>query len=294
MFSPHQDITSERIEVLHRLPSLTSGILVTPVSTLMQRLAPQSHIDGNSFVLKVGQRFDMESTRLRLVAAGYRQRDNVFEHGEFAVRGAIMDIFPMGEEQPFRIESFDDEIESLRLFDADTQRSSDTVDEIMLLPAAEFPLSSEGISHFRTAFRDRFDVDHRQCTLYQDVSEGLASGGLEYYLPLFFDRMASLFDYLPDSTRIVQMAGCEEAASHFWEEAGQRYESRRHDIRRPILSPLEIFLRPDELNGALKSRPRARLHDSDGIPFPFTALPDFSVEAHSDHNPFERVKLFAS
>jgi len=293
MFSPHQDITSERIEVLHRLPSLTSGILVTPVSTLMQRLAPQSHIDGNSFVLKVGQRFDMESTRLRLVAAGYRQRDNVFEHGEFAVRGAIMDIFPMGEEQPFRIELFDDEIESLRLFDADTQRSSDTVDEIMLLPAAEFPLSSEGISHFRTAFRDRFDVDHRKCTLYQDVSEGLASGGLEYYLPLFFDQMASLFDYLPNTARIVQMAGCEEAANNFWQEAGERYESRRHDIRRPILSPVEIFLRPDELNSGLKSRPRARLSDNEGVGFAFAALPDFSVDSRGEHNPFTQVKAFS-
>src|SRR5690606_38255353 len=162
---------------LHRLPSLQSGILVTPVSTLMQRLAPRSHIDGNSFVLKVGERFNMEGKRQRLVAAGYRQRDNVFEHGEFAVRGAIMDIFPMGAEQPFRIELFDDEVESLRLFDPDTQRSSETVNDITLLPAAEFPLGSDGISHFRSAFRERFDVDHRQCTLYQDVSEGLASGG---------------------------------------------------------------------------------------------------------------------
>ena len=293
LFSPHQDIISDRIEVLHRLPSLQSGILVTPVSTLMQRLAPRSHIDGNSFVLKVGERFNMEDKRQRLVAAGYRQRDNVFEHGEFAVRGAIMDIFPMGAEQPFRIELFDDEVESLRLFDPDTQRSSETVSNITLLPAAEFPLGSDGISHFRTAFRDRFDVDHRHCTLYQDVSEGLASGGLEYYLPLFFDQLANLFDYLPGNARIVQMAGCEEAANHFWEETGSRYESRRHDIRRPILSPVEIFLRPDELNSGLKSRPRARLSNDDGIAFAFDPLPDFSVDAHSDQNPFTRIKTFA-
>ena len=294
LFSPHQDIISDRIEVLHRLPTLSGGILVTPVSTLMQRLAPRHHIDGNSFVLRVGERFDMNRTRERLAAAGYRQRDNVYEHGEFAVRGAIMDIFPMGAEQPFRIELFDDEIESLRLFDPDSQRSSDTVSHITLLPAAEFPLDEQGISHFRNAFRERFDVDHRHCTLYQDVSEGLASGGLEYYLPLFFDALASLFDYLPATTRIVQMAGCEEAASHFWDEAGQRYESRRHDIRRPILSPVEIFLRPDELNGALKSRPRARLHESEGITFPFATAPDFSVDAHSDHNPFDKVQQFAA
>ena len=293
LFSPHQDIISDRIEVLHRLPSLQRGILVTPVSTLMQRLAPRSHIDGNSFVLKVGEHFDMEATRQRLAAAGYRQRDNVYEHGEFAVRGAIMDIFPMGAEQPFRIELFDDEIESLRLFDPDSQRSSETVADITLLPAAEFPLGDEGVSHFRNAFRERFDVDHRHCTLYQDVSEGLASGGLEYYLPLFFDQLSSLFDYLPGNARVVQMAGCEDAAEHFWQEAGNRYESRRHDIRRPILSPVEIFLRPDEFNAGLKSRPRARLHAEQGITFAFDPLPDFSVDSHSDQNPFTGVQAFA-
>ena len=143
-FSPHQDIVSDRIRVLHQLPTTHKGILVVPVNTLMQRLAPPLHITGNSFLLKVGDVFDMEATRERLVACGYRQRDNVYEHGEFAVRGAIMDIYPMGAEQPFRIELFDDEIESLRLFDAESQRSTGKVEDITLLPAAEFPLSAEG------------------------------------------------------------------------------------------------------------------------------------------------------
>ncbi|MBA3980015.1 MAG: transcription-repair coupling factor, partial [Alcanivorax sp.] len=171
LFSPHQDIISERVQVLHRLPDSHRGVLIAPVSTVMQRLAPRVQISGNSFLLKVGERFDMNATRARLAACGYRQRDSVFDHGEFAVRGAIMDIFPMGADQPFRIELFDDDIESLRLFDPETQRSVDQVQDITLLPAAEYPLSADGITRFRNRFRERFDVDHRQCSLYQDVSE---------------------------------------------------------------------------------------------------------------------------
>ena len=294
LFSPHQDIISDRIEVLHRLPTQRRGVLVVPVNTLLQRLTPRSHIDGHSFVLRVGERFSLEDTRARLISAGYRQRDNVYEHGEFAVRGAIMDIFPMGALQPFRIELFDDEIESLRLFDSDSQRSSDNVSDITLLPAAEFPLDKDGISHFRNAFRARFDVDHRQCALYQDVSDGHASGGLEYYLPLFFPQLASLFDYLPGGSRIVELPGCDQAAENFWQEAQARYESRRHDIRRPILPPTDIYLRLEELNRHLRQTPRARLSDEQGIAFTYATAPDFSVAMHSEQNPFVAISQFVS
>ena len=283
LFSPHQDIVSNRIEVLHRLPNCERGILIAPVSTLMQRLAPPAHLRGNTFLLSVGDRFDMEKTREQLVACGYRQRDNVLEHGEFAVRGAIMDIFPMGAEQPFRIELFDDDIESLRLFDPESQRSTGQVEKITLLPAAEFPLSAEGISRFRNAFRDRFDVDHRRCSLYQDISEGIASPGIEYYLPLFFDQLASLFDYLPAGTRLIQLEGTEDSARHYWQDIEQRYESRRHDIRRPLVPPAEVFVHPDPLLGNMKDWPRARLVKQGGVHFPFSALPE--LDAHQN-NPF--------
>ncbi|MBZ2188043.1 transcription-repair coupling factor [Alcanivorax sp. JB21] len=277
LFSPHQDIISERIEVLHRLPESRRGVLIAPVNTVMQRLAPRMQISGSSFALQVGERFDMDATRSRLAACGYRQRDSVYEHGEFAVRGAIMDIFPMGTRQPFRVELFDDDIESLRLFDAETQRSVDQVQQITLLPAAEYPLSSDGIAHFRNRFRERFDVDHRQCSLYQDVSDGIASPGLEYYLPLFFDEMATLFDYLPAAVRLVELSGCDAAAEHFWQEVNTRHEDRRHDIRRPILAPAELFLPVDELNRHLRSHPRARLtpgtDTQDGVSFGFTPPP---------------------
>lgn len=292
IFSPHQDIVSDRIRALHRLPDLHRGVLITPVNTLMQRLAPPVHIRGNTFLLRVGERFDMETTRERLVTCGYRQRDNVFEHGEFAVRGAIMDIFPMGAEQPFRVELFDEDIESLRLFDPESQRSTDKVEEITLLPATEFPLSGEGIARFRSAFRERFDVDHRQSPLYRDVSEGIASPGLEYYLPLFFDQLATLFDYLPDDSVLVETRALQEAAEHFWQEVEARHESRGHDIRRPILSPGEVFLRPQELREQLNRHRRARLvdePDDQAVSFGFEAMPDLSTDARQN-NPFVHLE----
>ena len=293
LFSPHQDIISDRIRVLHQLPISHKGILVVPINTLMQRLAPPLHITGNSFMLKVGDTFDMEATRSRLVSCGYRQRDNVYEHGEFAVRGAIMDIFPMGADQPFRIELFDDEIESLRLFDAESQRSTGKVDDITLLPAAEYPLSADGISRFRTAFRDTFDVDTRGVPLYQDVSDGLSAPGLEYYLPLFFENMATLFDYLPDDVRLVELADCQSAVEHFWADVEQRYESRRHDIHRPILTPWKLYLRPEELAASLKQHPRARQADSDNaIHFDVASMPALTADVRAS-NPLALLHTFS-
>ena len=293
LFSPHQDIISDRIRVLHQLPTSHKGILVVPVNTLMQRLAPPLHITGNSFLLKVGDTFDMEATRQRLVACGYRQRDNVYEHGEFAVRGAIMDIYPMGADQPFRIELFDDEIESLRLFDAESQRSTGKVEDITLLPAAEYPLSADGISRFRTAFRDTFDVDTRGVPLYQDVSDGLSAPGLEYYLPLFFEHMATLFDYLPDDVRLVELADCQSAVEHFWADVEQRYESRRHDIHRPILAPWKLYLRPEELAASLKQHPRARQADSgNAIHFDVANMPALTADVRAS-NPLALLHTFS-
>src|SRR5699024_2701269 len=154
LFSPQQDIVNERIQVLHELPLMTHGLVLAPINTLIQRLPPNTHVSGNSFDLAVGDTFDLEATRQRLMESGYRATNTVYDRAEFAVRGAIMDIFPMGAEQPFRVELFDDEIESLRLFNPETQRSTGTVERITLLPAAEYPLSEEGIAQFRESFRE--------------------------------------------------------------------------------------------------------------------------------------------
>ena len=212
VFSPHQDIISQRIAALYRLPQLKHGVLVVPISTALHRLAPTRFLLGSGLVLDVGQKLDVEEMRARLEAAGYRCVDTVYEHGEFAVRGALIDLFPMGSDTPFRIDLFDDEIETLRTFDPETQRSVDKVESIRLLPAREFPLDKKSVTDFRGRFRERFDVDFRRCPIYQDLSTGITPAGIEYYLPLFFEESATLFDYLPADTQVFSLPGIEKAA----------------------------------------------------------------------------------
>ncbi|MFC6672426.1 transcription-repair coupling factor [Marinobacterium aestuariivivens] len=255
-FSPHQDIISERIHSLYRLPQLKRGILIVPASTLMHRLAPRAFIGGNSLLLDVGQKLNPEAMRRLLTDAGYRAVETVYEHGEFAQRGAILDIYPMGSRLPYRIDLFDDEIETLRCFDPETQRSIEQVEQIRLLPAQEFPFHGNAIASFRQRWRERFDVDPRRCTIYQDVSDGLIPAGIEYYLPLFFEQSATLFDYLPDNSLVICTSGLETVAQQFWSEVEERYEERRHDVERPLLEPAEVFIRVDELFAALKRLPR--------------------------------------
>ena len=263
VFSPHQDIISQRIETLNQLQHQPNAALIIPVSTLLQRLPPASFFDGQTFVLDTGQTFDTERTRKHLEAAGYHCVDTVYEHGEFAVRGAIVDIFPMGQDLPFRIDLFDDEIETLRTFDPDTQRTLNKVDRIRILPAREFPLSTSAIRLFKTRWFDFFDQNPNDCPLYTDVSQAITPPGIEYFLPLFFDEpLCSLFDYLPDKTLIVHDAGIEEAVKHFSVEVNERYESRRYDITRPILAPQELFLITDQLFGQLNQFPRIQWHST--------------------------------
>lgn len=217
--------------------------MIVPVSTLMHRIAPPQFLAGHSLVLDVGQTFKLDKIRLLLEQGGYRCVDTVYEHGEFAVRGAIMDLFPMGSAEPYRIELFDDEIDTLRAFDPETQRSRDKVQQI-LLPAKEFPLNHAAIQQFRDNFKQTFEVDFRRCPVYQDVSDGIASAGIEYYLPLFFAATASLFDYLPASTLVVTPDGMQSSVDAFWAECNARYEDLRYDIQRPILPPAGCFCPP--------------------------------------------------
>ncbi|MEX6502465.1 transcription-repair coupling factor [Pseudomonas zhanjiangensis] len=285
LFSPHQDIISQRIAALYRLPALKHGILVVPISTALHRLAPTRFLLGSSLMLEVGQRLDVEQMRTRLEAAGYRCVDTVYEHGEFAVRGALIDLFPMGSEQPFRIDLFDDEIETLRTFDPETQRSIDKVGSIKLLPAREFPLEKKAITDFRGRFRERFDVDFRRCPIYQDLSTGITPAGIEYYLPLFFEESATLFDYLPQDTQVFSLPGVEKAAEHFWSDARNRYEERRVDPERPLLPPADIFLPVEDCFARLKDWPRVVISQDDIEPgvgrqrFDAQPLPDLAIQA---------------
>ncbi|NCT67009.1 MAG: transcription-repair coupling factor [Rhodanobacteraceae bacterium] len=254
LFAPHPDIVSQRIATLYRLPALKRGVLVVPVATLMQRISPRSYVAGAGLVLERKQKLDLAGEQRRLEAAGYRNVPQVAEPGDFAVRGALLDIFPMGSGEPYRIELFDDEIESIRTFDPDTQRSEHKVDAVRLLPGREFPLTDESAKAFRNTLRERFPIDPRRCPLYQDIKEGVTPAGIEYYLPLFFERTETLFDYLPKDALFVLGEGVLDAAEAFWSNTSERYGQRAHDVERPILPPAELYLPPQQL--------RERLNDA--------------------------------
>ena len=261
VFSPHPEIVSQRIATLYQLPSVKRGVLVVPVATLMQRIAPRSHITGSGLMLKKGQKLDLAAEQRRLEASGYRYVPQVAEPGDFAVRGALIDIFPMGTAEPYRIELFDDEVESIRSFDPETQRSQQQVDRIELLPAREFPLTEEAAKNFRGNLRERFPIDVRRCPLYQDMKEGVTPGGIEYYLPLFFPQTATLFDYLADDALFLLGEGAGESSEQFWTQTVERYDQRAHDIERPVLPPPELYLSPEQLREQFNKRLRVEVVD---------------------------------
>ena len=246
IFSPHQDIISQRLQTLANLPSARQGIIVVPLSTLMHRIAPTDFVASHSFSYTIGEELDRTQLQDQLGRAGYRRVDTVFEHGEFAFRGSIIDIYPMGEKNPFRIDLLDDEIESLRRFDPESQRTTETVNQLLLLPAREFPTDSEATNRFLNNWHDHFDHDPGQCSIYNDIKDGIAPQGIEYYLPLFFEQTATLFDYLPNDVQLFTHAGIEEAAATFWQDINSRHEEYGVDPERPILPPGEIFV-PTEI-----------------------------------------------
>lgn len=250
-YSPDPRVIAQRLSTLAVLPRLNKGILVLPVMTALQRLPPTDYVHGRTLILKPGDRLDPEQFRHHLPAAGYRNVETVAHHGEFAVRGGVIDLFPAGTSMPFRIELFDDEVESLRTFDPDSQRTVDKVDEIKLMPAREYPFTGEAIGDFRRAFRARFDSDIRQCDLYQDLRQGNHPAGLEYYLPLFFEQTAQLFQYLDESALWITMTGVTAASERFQQQVASRFEQRRHDVSRPVLRPDELYLRAEEFQQAL-------------------------------------------
>ncbi len=251
LFSPHPDITSERLKSLFELPQLRHGCLIVSADTLMQRLAPRSYVQGRAFELSRGQALAIEPFRQRLVEAGYASVSQVVSPGEFAVRGSLLDVFPMGAAAPLRIDLFDEQIEAIRRFDPETQRSLDALPGVRLLPAREVPLDTDAVKDFRRRYRTRFEGDPTRSGVYRGVSEGLAPAGVEFYQPLFFDSMATLFDYLPVDAVIVHEAALPQTLSKAWQDIEARYEDRRHDIERPVLRPAELFLEPAALEAAL-------------------------------------------
>ncbi len=298
-FSPHRDIVSRRLQTLYRLPLVKQAILIVPVTTLLHRIAPQSWLQGNSLALGKGDTFDREQYRRDLEAAGYACVDTVMGHGEYALRGSLLDIFPMGSPTPYRIDLFDDEIDTLRTFDVDSQRSLDTINAIELLPAHEFPLDKPAREQFKLAFRKQFDVDHRHCPLYVDIDQGIASPGTEYFLGLFFDQPATLFDYLPSKTLVIGYQDMQPAIRQFLTEVHSRYENHRVNPERPLLPPAQVFLNEDELFARLLDYPRIALDperqgDKAGrLNLTTTPLPELAAEPRREQ-PLQRLLDFIS
>jgi transcription-repair coupling factor (superfamily II helicase) len=262
-FSPHQDIISQRLATLYHLSRMESGIIIVPITTLVQKLAPKQYIEANSLIIKQGDKKDLHQMRRALEASGYRNVDQVLEHGEFSARGAILDLFPMGSTKPFRLDFFDDEIDEIRLFDPESQRSKEKIDEINLLPAHEFPIDEAGINLFRSQFREQFSGNIHKESVYHKVSNGILPPGIEYYLPLFFDNKTdieketltvsnTLCDYLTDNTLVVISGDIEHSLTQYWLDIEYRYENRRYDPTRPLLPPEQLFLTTDSLYSALK------------------------------------------
>ncbi len=246
-FSPHSEIISERLATLAELPRLKKGAVLVAADTLVQRLPPRGYVDGRSFVLQVGERLPVEPLRQRLIEAGYAAVGQVADPGEFAVRGALVDVFPMGATQPLRLDLFDEEIETIRTFDPETQRSIATLTNVRLLPGREMPLDPESIKGFRRRYRGRFEGDPNKSQIYRGVSDGIAPAGIEFYLPLFFETTASLLDYLPQETVVAADTDLESSLARIWESIETRYEDRRHDLERPLLAPREVFIEPHKL-----------------------------------------------
>ncbi|MCG8428987.1 MAG: transcription-repair coupling factor, partial [Chromatiales bacterium] len=257
VFSPLPELISQRLMTLYRLPKLNQGALIVPVSTLLQRLPPQAYIEGNTFLFSVGDTLALNQIRDQLTKAGYQNVSQVMSHGEFSVRGSLLDMFPMGSNTPYRIDLFDDEIESIRTFDPETQRTIDKVQKIELLPAREFPMDEAGITLFRQNYRNQFEGDPQTSLIYREVSDGHAIGGVDYYLPLFFEQTSTLFDFLADNLLIIQFEQTREQAEQFLDQVNDRFEQRRHDNERPLLPPAELYLSGDEL--------AARLNNQSGI-----------------------------
>ncbi|MCW8964959.1 MAG: transcription-repair coupling factor [Gammaproteobacteria bacterium] len=297
-FSPHQDIVSQRLEALSALPQLRQGLVITTTATLMQRISPPEYVQSHALVLNKGQQLDIGSFRTQLDNAGYYCVPKVTQHGEFAVRGSLIDIYPAGSQQPYRIDLFDDEIESIRTFDEGTQLTIEEIEAIQLLAAREYPLDEAGITLFRQGFRREFEGNPKDCPIYNDISDGLASAGAEYYLPLFFESTATLFDYLPGNTTLMTLDDALSDTEEYYAQIEERYEVHRYDPQRPILPPASVFVTPDEITRACAPLNRIDLqhytHEQENritSNFSTTAVPDIKINARAE-DPARLLKQF--
>ena len=288
-FSPHQDLISERLATLYAVTRGECEVLIAAAPTALARMAPPSHLVGHTFFLKRGDKLDLDKLRNQLTLAGYQHMTQVVAAGEYSVRGGLIDLFPMGSSLPYRIELFDDEVETLRTFDVDSQRTLYPVSEVRLLPAREFPLGEPGRNKFRARFRETFEGDASRIALYRDVSNGALPGGIEYYLPLFFDAddgMATLFDYLPKDTTLLTHHDVPAAFAEFWRDLNSRYHMLSGDRSRPVMAPNDLFLTDEQFFVACQAYPRYQSSvGAEG------ALPLLAVDRKAD-DPLAAFKTF--
>ncbi|HED13067.1 MAG TPA: DEAD/DEAH box helicase, partial [Gammaproteobacteria bacterium] len=298
VFSPHPDIISRRLGLLHTLDLKPQSIILTSVANLMQRLPPASYLRGHAFSLQIKQRLDVQRLRGQLQQASYAAVSQVLACGEYAIRGGLFDIFPIGSTQPFRLDLFDDEIESIHYFDPQTQRSGEQTEQIRMLPAREFPMTEEAIRHFRQQFRKTFSGDPNANEIYRGVSKGQPPIGVDYLFPLFFDTTATLFDYLPKSTILLLDDDVADAASHFQAETNDRYLTVKGDLERPTLPPHELYLSTNDLQDRCQYFRQIRLTRGQATPgkstvyhFPCSPPPQLPVN-HKAPKPYQELTSF--
>ncbi len=299
-FSPHHDLVSERLATLYRIQRGDFDVAVVPASTALYRLCPPAYLAAYTFFLEAGKELDPEALKAQMLTAGYAHVTQVVAPGEYCIRGGIIDLFPMGSALPYRIDLFDETIESIRTFDVDSQRTLYKVNEVRLLPAREFPLDEAGRARFRTRFREIFEGDPSRKGVYRDVSNGIPSAGVEYYLPLFFETVATLFDYLPQDVTAVMHHDVQGAVMAFWRDAASRYKLLSHDPEKPLLPPAQIFVPAEEF--FVKLQPLARVDigappadvpppEEQAAAFHTAALPELAVDRRAN-DPLSKLKAF--
>lgn len=302
-FSPHQDLISERLATLYEMQNGSCDLILIPITTALQRLAPPAFLSAHTFFFQQGERLNEEALRLQLQQAGYDPVSAVMRPGEYSIRGGLIDLFPMGSSLPYRLDLFGDEIEQIRAFDPDTQRSLYPVKEIRLLPGHEFPFDESARTAFRGRWREYFEGDPTRCSIYKDVSSGIPTAGIESYLPLFFDETATVFNYLvrsenkesSDPICLVYVGEIEMSITQFWKDTEQRYSFLKHDPERPVLKPIDLFLGLDQFFTLAKTYPRIVLQAGDGHEetLLFSTLPDVSVHRR-DADPLKQIRQLVS
>nr|WP_202416711.1 transcription-repair coupling factor [Duganella qianjiadongensis] len=292
-FSPHQDLVSERLATLHEISSGQCDVMLVPATTALVRMAPPSFLAAYTFFFKKGESLDEARLKTQLTLAGYTHVTQVMSPGEYSVRGGLIDLFPMGSALPYRLDLFGDTIETIRTFDADTQRSLYPVQEVRLLPGREFPMDEAARTTFRSRWREQFEGDPSRSVVYKDISSGIASAGIEYYLPLFFEQTATLFDYLPQGATLALVGDINAAILRFWTDTGSRYRFLKADRERPILPPESLFLSDEQF--FVLAKPYGRLvisRDADAGASELSApVPNIAVNRHSE-DPLTNLRAY--